>query len=321
MKALVLTQINQPLSLQSLAEPAAMPDEVMVRLAYSAINHRDIWIRKGQYAGIVTPVVLGSDGAGYLNGKEVLINPARYWGEDERFQSPRFEILGLPRHGTFAEAVVVSQAQVYPKPPHLNLAEAAALPLAGLTAYRALFSRAKTQPTDRVLITGIGGGVATLAMQMALAHGCQVFVSSSDPAKIAQAVALGAHAGVLYTDADWHKQLKALSGGIDVVIDGSGGAAIGKLLSIVQPGARIAIYGGTAGALNELSPQQLFWKQASILGSTMGSDSDFLAMLDFVNLHRIKPIVSRIFDLDQGNDAFDFVERGNQMGKVILKNA
>ena len=319
MKALVLTTIHEPLTVQEWPKPQAKPGYAIVQIVYAAINHRDVWIRKGQYAGIKVPIILGSDGAGLYGEREVMINPSLQWGREERYQSADYEIVGLPNHGTFAEYIAVPESQIFDKPSHLSLAEAAALPLAGLTAYRALFVQAKLKKGDKVLITGIGGGVAAMALQMARANGNEVWVSSSSTEKLEAAKAQGAQNGALYTDSQWFKDLKADSGGFDVVIDGAGGPGFGRLVAICNPGARIAIYGGTAGAIQDLSPQQIFWKQVQIIGSTMGSDKDFARFLAFVTKHKMLPPISAIYPLEQGNEAFDLMEAGKQNGKIILK--
>src|SRR5256885_2016111 len=176
MQAIVLRDIGGPeqLRLESTAEPQPGPGDLVVRLKAAALNHRDVWIRRGLYAGIKLPVILGSDGAGTVSavgpsadakllGREVVINPGLDWGHDERVQSATFRILGLPDDGTYAELVRVPGSAVFAKPAGWSWEEAAALPLAGLTAYRAVVTRAQVGPGDRVLITGIGGGVSQFA--------------------------------------------------------------------------------------------------------------------------------------------------------------
>lgn len=320
MTAAVLENIDKPLRLAQISDPVPGEGELLVHVNHAALNHRDVWITKGQYAGIRTPVVLGSDACGRLDdGTEVIINPGFDFGENERFQSAEFSVLGMPRNGTLAEKVVVPAAYVYPKPAHLTSEQAAALPLAGLTAYRALFTRADFKPGERVLVTGIGGGVALFAMQFALAFGSEVWVTSSSPDKIQKAVAMGAAGGINYLQPDWTKVLASRKIGFDVIIDGAGGPEFGSLLNVCNPGARISVYGGTAGKLGPVSPQILFWKQISIVGSTMGSQRDFVNMLNLVNQKQIIPVVSRVFDLAQVQDAFDYMERGMQFGKPVVK--
>lgn len=181
MRALQLSAVDQ-LIVVEVSEPQAGPGEAVVTLRAAALNHRDVWIKAGQYAGLKWPCIPGSDGAGVVTsvgqgvdlawiGREVVINPSFDWGPDEHAQGEKFAILGLPRDGTLAENIAVPVTQLSAKPAHLSWEEAAALPLAGLTAYRALFSRARLKPTDRVLVTGIGGGVALFVLQFAAAVG------------------------------------------------------------------------------------------------------------------------------------------------------
>jgi zinc-binding alcohol dehydrogenase/oxidoreductase len=319
MKALVLSALHQPLSYQEMPMPVCKVGEVLMQIKCAAINHRDLWIQKGMYANIQLPIILGSDAAGIVDGREVVLNPSRHWGKNEAFQAANYEILGTPNHGTFAEYLNVDETKVFNKPEHLTMEQAAAFPLAGLTAYRAMFIQGRLRKKDRVLITGIGGGVAAVALQLALANGNQVWVTSSDSRKVETAMAAGASGGALYTDPDYTKQLKALTKGIDVVIDGTAGAGLARIISICNPGARVVLYGGTAGAIQDLSPQLLFWKQVSLIGSTMGSDRDFKQMLAYVTKHKIVPPVSHVLHLAQGNEAFALVRQGMQSGKVVLK--
>lgn len=324
MKAARLNAIHSPLQLEDVPlPPMDPPHRVRVKLQAAALNHRDVWIQKGQYAAIVTPVTLGSDGCGVRedNGEPVIINPGSHWGPDERVQSLAYTILGMPDDGTLAEFVSVPADRLHPKPPHLNAEEAAALPLAGLTAWRALCVRGAARPGDRVFVNGIGGGVAWFCMQFALALGCQVYVSSSSEEKLAEARAAGAHGAVNYRQPGIFKELAAHNELFDVIVDSAGGEPFAHLLYIAAPGARIVTYGGTLGKITQLSPQIIFWKQLSILGSTMGSDTDFSAMLDFVNRHQIRPRIARIFPLEEAQAAMDFLASGAQIGKVVLRIA
>lgn len=319
MKAIILEAVNTPLKITEIEKPKAKEGEKSIEIRYAALNHRDVYITKGLYAGIVTPVVLGSDCSGVdEEGNEVIINPGFDFGDNERAQSGAFSMLGMPSNGTLAEYVCVPGKYVFGKPQHLRMEQAAALPLAGLTAYRALFVRAAYKAGERVLITGIGGGVALFAMQYALASGSEVWVTSSSDEKIAQAIQLGATGGINYKKADWHKELQEKKLQFDVVIDSAGGPDFGKLLQVCAPGARIGIYGGTAGKI-ELSPQILFWKQITIAGSTMGSERDFSDMLAFVNEKQIVPIVSKVFDFKDAQAAFDYMDKGQQFGKPVIK--
>lgn len=330
MKAVLLKDKLQSFAIEDIEKPMPLAGEVLVKVYAAAFNHRDLWIQKGQYAGLKFPIVLGSDGCGVIEaagegisfdliGKEVIINPSCHWGENEKVQSKQYKILGLPDNGTFAEYVTVSQNNIAPKPEHLTHEEAAALPLAGLTAWRTLFSRAQCQAGQKVLITGIGGGVALFAMQFAVAAGAQVFVTSGSEDKIKKAIHLGAIAGVNYKQENWHKQLLEEYGGFDIIIDSAAGEGFPKLIDIANPGASIVFYGGTTGNIAALNPQKIFWKQLNILGSTMGSNQDFANMVNFVNTHQLKPIIDEVFPMEKAQKAIERMEQREQFGKIVLK--
>ena len=319
MKALVLNNILQPLDFQEVKTPESGPEKVLIHLKSAALNHRDLWISKGQYAGIKFPLIPGSDGSGTYNENNFIINPSFNWGSGTQYQGSDFHILGLPENGTFAEKVLVPFDNLVKKPDHLNWDQAAALPLAGVTAYRALFTRCKLKKGENVLVTGAGGGVALFAIQFALASGAKVWVTSGSDEKIEKAVALGVAGGENYKGDEWDKNLKSETGGFDVIIDSAGGDQFAKLITLCKPGARVGIYGGTLGKINQLSPQILFWKQISIMGSTMGSPGDFKKMVQFVEKHQIIPVIDSIFDLKDGNAALERMASGKHFGKIVLR--
>jgi zinc-binding alcohol dehydrogenase/oxidoreductase len=329
MKAIVLDAADKPLVLKEVEKPSLKPGEVLVKIKAAALNRRDYWITVGKYAGIKYSIILGSDGAGivaevgsdaekeWLN-RDVVINPGHDWGAHPEYQSKEFKILGLPEDGTFAEYVKVKAAYLHAKPAHLNWEQAAALPLAGLTAYRALFTKGKAKKGDKVLVVGVGGGTGTFALQWALAAGCQVFVTSGSGEKIEGAKQLGAAAGVNYKAQDWAEQLHHLAGGFDVIIDSALGDGFAKLPDICNPGARIVFFGGTAGDIPELNGRKIFWKQLQILGTTMGTNDEFKAMLSFVNEHQLIPVVDEVFPLADAEKAVHKMENSSQFGKIVL---
>ena len=335
MKAIQLRDIRQPLVLADVPQPTAGPGEVLVNLKAAALNHRDVFIQQGLYPGIKTPVIPGADGAGVVvevgagvdpvwKGQEVVINCSLGWGHNPHVYDPEtFEILGMPTNGTFAEYIAIHSTYIYHKPAHLSFAEAAAIPLAGLTAWRALMTRAALQPKERVLVTGIGAGTALFALQFAVASKAEVWVTSGSDEKIQKAIALGAQGGVNYNNADWLKVLMAETGGgrtgyFDVIIDSAGGPGFAKLTDAAAPGGRIVIFGGTTGNLTDIAPSKVFFKQLNIYGTTMGTDKEFGEMLQFVTQHQIKPVVDQVFPLADAQQAFDRMDTGQQSGKIVL---
>jgi zinc-binding alcohol dehydrogenase/oxidoreductase len=330
MKAIVLEGINQPLKLKEIEKPVVSTSDVLVALKAAALNHRDVWIRKGQYAGLKFPLIPGSDGAGTivgvgenagqdLIGRNVVINPGMDWGENPGAQSRSFKILGLPDDGTFAEFVKVPADYIYEMPAHLNFEQAAAIPLAGLTAFRALFTRAALKNGEKVLITGAGGGVALFALQFALAAGAEVYVTSGSDEKISRAVELGAANGVNYKNNTWDSELKKLAGAFNIIIDGTGGENFSKLTDLAAPSGKIVLYGATTGNSKGVDLRKIFWKQLNILGSTMGTPEDFSGMVRFIAEQKIIPIVDRVFNLEDADEAANRMEASGQFGKIVLK--
>lgn len=330
MKAVRLHAIGGPeqLRIDEVEVPKPSESEVLVRLRAAALNHRDVFITQGLYPRIHLPVILGSDGAGEIAaagsvfrdlevGAEVVIDPMLDWGNDSRvWDASRSNILGMPHQGTFAQYAAVPADNVYLKPPSLSMVEAAAIPLAGLTAYRALFTRAALQPGETVLITGVGGGVQTFVLLFAKHAGARTIVTSSSDEKLDRAKELGADLAINYkTTPDWQKQLRSEI--IDVVVDSSGGDTLRKALDVIRPGGRIAIYGGTTGeATIKLFP--LFWKHVSVVGTSMGSPQDFAAMLELFAAG-LRPVIDRVFALDEAVAAFARLDSGNQFGKIVIR--
>lgn len=330
MKSHVLTALKTPLVMQEMDHPKPSSGSVIIQLKAAALNRRDYWITQGRYPGIRFPIVLGSDGSGTVKekaadvlqsfgGDDVIINPGWNWGDRQEAQSDGFTILGMPHHGTFSELVQVPARYVHSKPRHLNAAEAAALPLAGLTAYRGLFTRGMIQAGQTVLITGVGGGVATMAVQFAVAAGATTLVTSSSPQKIERGKQLGASDGFLYTDSDWPKRIQKQFGAVDLIFDGAGGNGYSQLIEVVAPGGRIVNYGATAGAPEKFDIFRAYWKQLNLLGSTMGSEADFAAMLNFVDQHQIVPVIDQVFAFTDVNSALQRISRSTQFGKIVVR--
>lgn len=328
MKALVLDE-NKQLEIKEWEKPTARDSKVLVKIKASSINHRELWIQKGLYPGMTLPCILGADGSGVVVEigdkvdpswleKEVIIYPAYGWGNKEESPTRNFRVLGMPDPGTMAEYILVPVSNLVPKPNYLSWAEAAAMPIAGLTAWRALTRHGKIKDGDKVLITGIGGGVAQAGLAIALAMGAQVYVSSSSQRKIDFAKSLGAEEGVNYREEDWNVKLKEISSGIDIVLDSSPSANLDDYFKFMNYGGRIVAYGSTGSPKTTISISKFFLRHIQFIGTAMGSPTEFSTLLDFMNKHKIKPIIDRTYNFDAALEAFDVLRKGDQIGKIVL---
>ncbi|CAK7198705.1 hypothetical protein SEUCBS139899_001369 [Sporothrix eucalyptigena] len=347
-------QVYYPLKLKEAPKPTPGPGELLVRIRAAALNHRDVFIRQNLYPGISFENPLFADGCGVVEavgagckrtevaqvGASVVMAPCRNWISDpdgpEDYNA--FSALGgatAVAAGTGTEYLSVPEDELELAPAHLSPNEVAALPLVSLTAWRALVTKSNVTKTPQpaggrnVLVTGIGGGVAIAATQLAIAHGCRVYVTSGDPAKLQRAKnELGVAGGVSYKDADWDKQLLKLlpkeRPQFDAIIDGAGGDIIKRSVRLLRPGGVVSSYGMT------VSPK-MDWLMSAVLrnielkGSTMGSRAEFRAMVAFVREHKIKPVVSRVVygglseaNLPNIDGLFDDIKAGRQFGKVVL---
>ncbi len=330
MRAAVLHRTNESLSIDELPEPLAPEGGVVVRLRAAALNHRDSWIRRDQYGRLRLPCVLGSDGAGEIcavgagvdgtwMGRRVIIHPSHTWGSDARAQGKEFLILGMPEQGTLAENIALPLSRVEPLPEHLSFREGAALALAGLTAYRAVVSRGELRAGEHVLISGIGGGVATLALVIARALGAIISVTSSSAEKLAAAKSLGASFGANYTTPNWEKELVAQAGRAPtLIIDGAGGDGLNALISCAAPGGRIVLYGATRGVPRAADLHRLFFKQLDLRGTTMGTGDEFRSLVALFAREQLRPVIDQAFPLERINDAMALMEASTQMGKIVI---
>jgi NADPH:quinone reductase-like Zn-dependent oxidoreductase len=329
MKAIRLHELGGPdkLSYEDAPDPEPGPGETVVRLHAAALNRRDLFVTYGQYPGIDLPATPGSDGSGEVvargdggpdEGTEVVINPALYWGDDPRKPGKEYRILGVPDDGTFAQLVKVPAENVFPKPSHLSQDEAAAIPLGALTAYRALISRGEVKEGETVLVPGIGSGVATFLVQMAATLGARVFVTSGSDEKIEKAKEFGAEGGVNYNSEDWSKELKGMTGGVDLSVDHVGGEAFNAVVSLAKPGGRIVVFGATAGPTPKAMTIRIALKHLDVLGTAMGTNEEFGAMLDLYAEHGLRPVINESFSLEETADALKHMEEGKGMGKIVL---
>jgi zinc-binding alcohol dehydrogenase/oxidoreductase len=313
------------LRLEEADDPVAGPGEVLIRVKAAALNHIDLWVRQG-LPSVPKPRILGADGAGVVaglgdgvdgfdEGQEVVINPGL--GPDGS------KIVGEHMDGTYAELIAIPAENVYPVPDGVSMEEAAAFPLVFETAYRMLVTRARLRGGEWVLVWGIGSGVATASFVIAKALGARTLVTSSSDAKLARARELGADSAVNHETGDVATAVKEATGGhgADVVVEHVGEATWKTSLQAARQAGRIVVCGATSGANPPASLNRIWWKQLSVLGSTMGTKEDFEGAYELVAAGRARPIVDRVFPLEEAAAAHEYLESGRQFGKVVLKIA
>ncbi|WP_250280863.1 zinc-binding dehydrogenase [Frankia sp. CiP1_Cm_nod2] len=323
MRAVVLHEFGPAgnLRLTDFPDPRPEPGWVTVRLRASALNWHDVLVRQGRYHSPL-PHVPGADGAGVQvdTGEEVVIVPSLWWGEDDSAPGAAWEILGDHRPGTYAELVRVPVECVVPKPAGLSWPQAAALPLVGLTTYRALFTRGRLRAGESALVLGAGGGVATMAVGLAAGIGASVVVTSSSADKIDSARGLGAGGGVLYTEPDWPSAAKELSPagqGFDLVLDSVG--TWQESIRALRPGGRLVVLGASRAQEARIDVRHFYFGQFDLLGTTMGGPRDFAGLLELLSSRRVAPpVIDRVFPLDQADRAHQYLERGGGFGKIVL---
>lgn len=324
MKALIVDPARgaEPFLFGDWPDPRPEPGWAKVRVRAAALNRNDLLLvdDRETWDG---PHVLGADFSGVIvevgdgvdpswTGTEVLSLPSLDWGPDEEAPSERFGLIGYPIQGGQAEYVVAPVTNLYPKPRTLSWEEAAALPLAGVTAWRAVVTKARAGEGTRLLVTGASGGVATFAVQIAAALGAEVHVTTSTEEKLEQALGLGAAGGVVRRG-DW---VSALEGPFDAIVD-SAGADVPQLLGTLRRGGRLVMLGRTADGTAEFTVGDLFWRQLSILGTSMGSPKEFVELLEHVDSAGWKPVLDRTYPLADGAAAYARMAESH-FGKVVL---
>ena len=325
MKAIRIHEDGGPevLRFEDAPDPSPGPGEVLIRMRAASLNHLDVWVRKG-LPSVPKPRILGADGAGVVEalgkgvggleiGSSVVINPG--------IEQPdgTIHVVGEHMQGVHAELAVVPVTNVYPLPDGLSFEEAAAFPLVFETAYRMLVTRARLREGEWVLVWGIGGGVATAALQIARALGARVIVTSSADEKLARARELGAEATVNHSTEDVAAAVKEACGaGADVVVETVGEATWTRSLQAARPGGRVVVCGATSGPNPPASLHRIWWKQLAILGSTMGTPQDFEGAYDLIVSGRVRPVVDRVFPLAEARAAHERLEAGEQLGKIVL---
>lgn len=328
MRTLSLTNESEPLQFTEKPIPKPSKGEVVVEIKAASLNHRDQWIREGKYPNIQIGTTLGSDGCGVVSavgegvsegllGKGVIMNPNRNWGANPAVQSAQYNILGMPKDGTLAEYVLIEEDRLVEKPTHLSFEEAAALPLGGLTAFRAVFHQGHCAEGQNVLISGVGGGVAQFAFLFAKYSSAKVWVTSGSQSKIDECIRLGAKGGFNYKTDNWTKEAKSV-GGFDLVIDSAGGDQLNDFIKLMKPAGRVVFYGATTGVPSKLDLHRMFWNQITLQGSTMGNDEEFDQMVDFVSKHQVYPIIDSVRPFKEAISAFDEMRSGSQFGKLVI---
>ena len=331
MKALVLKAPGL-IEIMDVPKPTLGAGQVLIKMKSASLNRRDQWIREGKYPDIKFNVILGSDGCGVVQevydeinspwiGRDVVINPNIAWGDNDEVQSRNYQILGMPSHGTFAEYIAVNIDRIQSRPDHLNVHQAATLPLAGLTVFRALFRRGALQRGQNILISGFSGGVAQLAFLFALAKGANVYITTSSDEKLEKALKLGAKGGYNYRKESTFKDLWKTKGGFDVILDSAGGDQVNQYIKILKPCGKLVFYGATNGSPSGVDLHRMFWKQLSLLGSTMGNDKEFVDMINYVNEHSIHPLIDSIRPFEKIQSAFDDITDKKRVGKIVIEIA
>jgi zinc-binding alcohol dehydrogenase/oxidoreductase len=294
---------------EEVSDPVADPGEVLVSLRTASLNHLDLWVRKG-LPSVPKPRILGADGAGVRvdTGERVVINPGLEHGAT-------ISVIGEHTDGTHCELIAVPETNVFPLDDGLDFETAAAFPLVYETAYRMLVTRAGLQPGEWVLIWGIGGGVATASFEIARALGAKTLVTSGSEEKLARAREWGADVAVPHAEAA--AAAKEL-GGVDLVVETVGEATWKDSLGAVKPGGRVVVCGATSGPNPPAQLHRFWWKQLTVYGSTMGTREDFLGAYELVRSGRARVHVDSVFPLAEARAAHERMERGEQLGKIVL---
>jgi zinc-binding alcohol dehydrogenase/oxidoreductase len=301
--------------------PAERQGWVTVALRASALNWHDVLVRQGRYRSPL-PHIIGADGAGVRTdtGEQVVVLPSLNWGESDEAPSRGWEILGDHTPGTYAELVSVPADCLAAKPAGFSWSEAAALPLVGVTTYRALFVRGRLRAGESMLVVGAGGGIATMAISLAVAAGAAITVTSSSSDTIERAVSAGARGGVLHSETEWPEHARAMSpnkAGFDLVLDPVGRWS--ESVRALRPGGRLVVLGANAAETAPMDIRSFYFGQFDLLGTTMGSSRDFAGLLNMIDRCSVRPpVIDREFPLDRAAEAHQHLERGRTFGKCVL---
>ena len=321
------------------AQPEPQAGMVRVRVHAAALNHLDVFTLGGLPGITITPPwIMGADGAGVIDktgegvtsfneGDRVVINPGlsdrtcEYCNAGEQSLCVKFRLLGEHAPGTFAEYVVVPEANIRSISESVSFEAAAAATLANLTAWRMLVTRARITANDDVLIWGLGGGVAQAAMRIAKAHSARVWVTSGSDEKLERAKSLGADEVINHRTSSVGKEIRARTGkrGVSVVIDSVGQSTWSESLIALGRAGRLVTCGGTSGAMVQTDVRRLFWNQWTIMGSTMGNDAEMDAVTNELCAGRLLPVIDSTYSLANGRKAFERMAAGDQFGKIVIR--
>jgi NADPH:quinone reductase-like Zn-dependent oxidoreductase len=340
MKAVIFSEHGGPevLRYTDVPEPGAGPNEVLVRVRACALNHLDLWIRQGLPGiSVSLPHILGSDIAGDVasvgaevkglkTGEKVLLSPGISCGHcaqcaaGKESQCREYTLFGYMVDGGYAEYVKAPAVNAIPMPPNLSYEEAAAVPLVFLTAWHMLIVRANLKPAEDVLVLGAGSGVGSAAIQIAKVAGARVIATAGNEEKLAKAKELGADETILHSKQDIAAEVKRLTNrrGVDVVFEHVGEATWEKSIRSLAVGGRLVTCGATTGYEGKIDLRYLFTRQLSILGSYMGGKAELLSVLALVASGAVKPVIDKIFPLEQAAEAHRHLESREQFGKVVL---
>jgi len=341
MKAVIFSEHGGPEVLRyvEVCEPEIGPDQVLVRVRACALNHLDLWVRRG-LPGITIPLprIPGSDIAGQVArvgekisgvrpGERVLLSPGISCGHcvhclrgDDNL-CRQYTLFGYKVDGGYAEYVASPAANVIPMPANLSFEKAAAIPLVFLTAWHMLITRAQLQPDETVLVLGAGSGVGSAAIQIAKMMGARVIATAGSELKLQKARELGADETFLHSIEHWSKEVKRLTDrrGVDVVMEHVGEATWQESVASLAVGGRLVTCGATTGYDGKIDLRYLFSRHISILGSYMGSKGELYPVLDLVARGRVKPVIDTVIPLTKAREAHELLEKREQFGKVVLR--
>ncbi|GEN54007.1 zinc-dependent alcohol dehydrogenase family protein [Halobacillus faecis] len=312
------------LKLKEMQNSQPNDNEVRVKVHTAGMNRRDLAVVTKRHKAEDPALIPGSDASGtvesvgksvtkFQEGDEVIVNPGLGWQKNSDAPPEGFEIVGLPDHGTFAEYYTCTEDHLERKPEHLTFEEAGVLPLAALTAYRALFTRGDLEAGQTVMLPGIGSGVLTFCLKFAKAIGARVIVTSRSESKQKEALKLGADVAIS-TEENWQEALASEQ--VDLLIETIGNATFNKSLDIVRKGGTIVTFGSTTDDEVTINIRQFFYGQYNLLGSTMGSAEEFREMLGFISEHKIKPQLDKVFSMEEYKEAFEYIQKSKNFGKI-----